>query len=682
LQQVTQSAAAPPQGVDQKIQDRLPGGNLPWTTRPTQGFSGGPPEAPIGNVPLPRERPPEAPPPPQTISQTSPKPTQAYAPPAPKKMEHWGDDYWAIRAAEQNPDIFNTQYMPTEQESYGVLRGAPRQTAAFSAPAVAGLANTVSGLASIVGPFFDFFSKNAFSQNYRRQMLGGLQQEDHQMRIQEHQMRMREDEMKMKRERLIDTAEQLRITHSMMLSDYKSVYDDLNAAGNTPEAQEQAKEQIAELNQKWHHQNLDTLLQNGGLGAVSNALDVEHNKFLHSWAATVSLQSSDKTRKEQEKEAAKAEKQAEIEAPYRKQGVAPATGATESGGVIGYTPPKQPETAPVGATAAEPAAGPDLTQSPALDAADSAGFERGAINDLAEQMLNGDFKQAEFKGNDRVIGLARQREIEMRKQLNDIKHNPNLKTQDDVLNAVAGVSPELKDRVAGLLSGAITAPQRGSVGSAKAPWNHVYSMAEKAEPNIGTILQTRPGTLRSFASGPDSKQVAQLGTAYDHGKALLYKLENLPPWYLQLAASFHAMPFGRQIIGRLVPEASAQIAALEKDIQVFGSETGAVLAYGQGTGAERQALQEGIDWTVPPRAIATVKDQLERLRDREAHIGQKFKYGTGMDFNEYKQKFGIENPDAGIGLDQIDRDRAEDKNVQDYRTYMPGGSNANPQNAQ
>lgn len=686
MQQVAQQAQQPPA----KDQDRLPGGGINFTSPANLHATGAPPADPAQEREAQRERdagqrpavapvamtpPPDKPPPPQAIPGRSPKPPQAYVPSPVRKMEHWGDDYWAMRAIENNPDMAATQFMPTEQEAYGVLRGANKQLAAFAAPAIAGPARIISDLAAIVGPFFDFFSHNAFSEGYRRTALGGTQQELMQTQIKERQMRMHEDEMKAKRERMIDMAEDLRITHDQMLTEYRGVFDGMKPGGWL--TQKQGEEEIAALNEKWHHQNLNVVLQNGGLGAVSNALDVEHNKFVHSWAANASLKSADKTRKETEKEQEKAEKQAAIEAPYRKPGAAaPAAGGAQPGGVMGYTPPDQAAgAAPVTPSEAEPES-PELAQSRALNEADRRGFDRAAINSLAERMLNGDFKPADEKGNDAVVGLAKQRRDEMEKRLNDIKHDANLKTQDDVLNAIDVVSPQLRDKVNGVLSGSITAPQRGAVGSMKTATSLIYAMAEKAEPRISTILQTRPGTLRYFTSGQGARQIAQLGTAYDHGAALLESIERLPPAWQQIAATH--FPGGRAVRDRLFPEASAAIGEIEKNIDVFSSETGAVLAYGQGTGGERKALKEGMDWTTPNRTTAAIKTQLQRLRDREASLGRDFKTGTGMKFDDFRDKFAddisAKEPEAASGLGRLAHDKSKDTDFHDFREYDPGAA--------
>ena len=75
-------------------------------------------------------------------------------------------------AAKDYPAIFGTHLMPTPEEAYGVVRGAGNQLAAYSAPGVGQPMGWAAGLASLIGPFMDHFSNNAFSTNYRNKMLG------------------------------------------------------------------------------------------------------------------------------------------------------------------------------------------------------------------------------------------------------------------------------------------------------------------------------------------------------------------------------------------------------------------------------------------------------------------------------------------------------------------------------
>lgn len=677
LTQLAQQAApppAPPQPPPQqpptaKDQSRLPGGGINWTTRNNMAVFQAPEERPVGNVPLPTPRPPEAP---QQLPPVVVKPPQAYVPSPIRKMEQWGDDYWAIERMKNDPDFSRTQFMPTEQEASGVLRGANKQLATFSAPAIAGPAGVVAGLASIVGPFMDFFSHNAFSEHYRKVALGGTQQQLAELKLKEGYFRLHEDELRAKHDRMMDVQDDLTKTHYDMLTEYRSVFDDLKSGAIT---QETAENNIRALNQKWHHQNFDNAMDNGGLGAVSNGLNLEHQKFMHSWAGNTSLRSADKTRKEADKEREKVEKRSELEAPYRGDDTGAAPAGRESGGVMGYTPPQAAAGAAPVAEPAEPGQ-PDLAQSPALNKAASVGLKNSqTINDLAEQILTGEAKKTDFKGNERVWGFANERASEMRSQLREIKNNSELTNKAAVLDAIGGVSPAMKDRVDAILTGGASAPRAGTAGSLKEPWSTAYALAKKAEPRIDTILKTRDGTLKYFTSGLGARQEAQLGTAYQHGDALLETMSRPPPLW-EKAALFVGPKVVRDY---LYPEASAWVGEVEKNIQVFASETGAVLAYGQGTGREREELKSGMDWTTPNRTMAAVKTQMKRLRDREENLAHDFAMGTGRSYGDFRAGFRdidptiVEgNPGAEDGISAMARDRVKDHEVHDFRTYAPG----------
>lgn len=675
LQLVSQQAPAEQQKLAEtqaKDQSRLPGGGINWTTRKNMAVFQAPEDRPVGNVPLPTPRPAEAPQQLPQVNVKAPKPPQAYVPSPIRPMERWGDDYWAIERLKREPDFANSQFVPTEHEAPGVLRGANRQLANFSAPAIAGPAGIVAGLASIVGPFIDFFSHNAFSEHYRKVALGGTQQQLAELKLKEGYFKLHEDELRAKRDQMLDVQEDLRKTHYDMLTEYRSTFDNFKSGAIT---QEQAEEEIRALNQKWHHGNFDSLLNNQGLSGVASGLDLEHQKFMHSWAASESLRSADRTNKEREKERAAAEKRDEAEAPFRGDGGAASAAGREPGGVMGYDP-KQAAAGQAPVTEPAEQGQPDLAQSPALNRAASVGLKNSQmINDLAEQILTGEAKKNDYKGNERVWGFANERASEIRAGLRDIKNNSELTSKAAVLDAIGGVSPAMKDRVDAILTGGASAPRAGTQGSLKEPWNTAYALAKKAEPRIDTILKTRDSTLKYYTSGLGAKQEAQLGTAYQHGDALLETMSRRPSGWQQ-AAQFIGPKFIRD---RLWPEASAWVGEVEKNIQVFASETGAVLAYGPGTGRERTELKEGMDWTSPNRTIAAVKTQMKRLRDREENLAHDFAMGTGRSYGDFRAGFKDidpkiveDNPNGEDGIAMMARDRVKDHEVHDYRTYAPG----------
>jgi hypothetical protein len=309
----------------------------------------------------------------------------------------------------------------------------------------------------------------------------------------------------------------------------------------------------------------------------------------------------------------------------------------------------------------------DLSRSPALTAAAQAQFGRQDIDDIAQKMLLGQFKQSEYKNQDNRVAFARKRALELQQQIQAVRDR-QFKTQKEALDAISAVSPTLGSDVRGIVTGA-TAPPRG-MSTTKPPWDLIYNLAQKVDPNLdAATFQTRAGTLRYYNSGQGAGQLTKLGTAYDHGKALLTKLQNQPSAFWEMLAT-HA-PLPAAVRDRLFPETSAAIAAIEADTRVFASETNSVLAYGQGTGGERKTIAEEIDWSKPNAAIARVKDLVARLQDREAHVGEGFERGTHMSFRDFMTGFKRAHPEARSGLEQIDRDKGGGSNAPvDYRDYF------------
>ena len=184
--------------------------------------------------------------------------------------------------------------MTSEPEAYGVAQGAGRQLATFSSPFVGGPAGIAANLASIVGPFFDLIGNNAFSRAYRQQKLGGLQEQEAGVRMQEAKMRMQIEQMELTHARMMDNMEEASVKHQEMLTDYGEVFKRIKSPQNPNGdlTEDQARQQIANLNIKWHHQNMDNMLQNRDLRGVQEFLAWEHGKFLDWLSAHTTFEKS------------------------------------------------------------------------------------------------------------------------------------------------------------------------------------------------------------------------------------------------------------------------------------------------------------------------------------------------------------------------------------------------------
>ena len=186
--------------------------------------------------------------------------------------------------------------MPHGSESLGIIAGANKQLANTAAPEVAGLARMASSLATIMGPFFDLMSNNAFSTNYRNRYLGGLQQQEAQVRMQEQQMRMKEEEMEMNRQQLLDIGTRQIAAHTAMMTEYGDV---IWKWQHHFLSDDDAKAQIADLNNKTGHNFLGVKLDNEGIGAVQQYLDWEDKRLHDNWNAYASLYEGGQKKKAQ-----------------------------------------------------------------------------------------------------------------------------------------------------------------------------------------------------------------------------------------------------------------------------------------------------------------------------------------------------------------------------------------------
>jgi hypothetical protein len=269
-----------------------------------------------------------------------------------------------------------------------------------------------------------------------------------------------------------------------------------------------------------------------------------------------------------------------------------------------------------------------LPDTPALSAAKQQSFDPADIDNLAQQMLLGQFKMSEYKNQDNRVRLAQQRAQELRGEVANITSNPKLDTPEKVYAEIdKRLGRNIGDDVRGLVAGRLTIGRGAS--SAKPPFDTLLALGGKADPGLDSqTVMTRARARNYFNAGAGLQQKIKLGTAYTHGQALLDKLQNQPQVMEAIRAGAGFLP--KAVRDRMFPETSAYIAAMEADIQAFTSETNSVLAYGPGSKGERESLKADIDWSQPNEAMARVQDYMSRLRDREDHLRTEYEKNTGL----------------------------------------------------
>jgi hypothetical protein len=288
-----------------------------------------------------------------------PQVPQRYVPASVNTGGRWGEDTSHRQAAETDSSVFETSAMPSMREYPGVIAVAGRQLGQNSAPAVSAPANMASQIATFIGPFLDFYSKNAFSSHYRNQMLGGLAERRQAM------LEQREN-IEIQRDRMIDSLTQARTNQQVMLKDYDEVRQEmelqkkLHDGQNTPEEIEDANQKIRDLNIKYHHQNLDAYLNKYGIPGVFSYLNWENAKNQDIWNAETAAKADKKKKEDREYDPYLG---GGPDAQSGRGGLGEVGGAGEESGV-GSAPVTAPETGAAPAAQGQPEADPLQDTSP------------------------------------------------------------------------------------------------------------------------------------------------------------------------------------------------------------------------------------------------------------------------------------------------------------------------------
>jgi len=219
----------------------------------------------------------EQPPKPVQSNLQRPYPFQQFRPNQPRD-EKWGQDHWARRAGEDYPAIGGSPYMPSYEESFGVIGGAGRQLGAFGPPAVAQPATFASSIANKIGRFADFLGGGAFGRNYDAATA--------------RRVALRREEMELDREQMIQYGEQAIREHKRILANYEEVFA---AKRNNPNMTvREAQDRLWTLAAQNNDRVLQEVIANGGLQAAENFIKSMDAKFMDFWSGITMQQSHSK----------------------------------------------------------------------------------------------------------------------------------------------------------------------------------------------------------------------------------------------------------------------------------------------------------------------------------------------------------------------------------------------------
>jgi hypothetical protein len=359
-------------------------------------------------------------------------PPQRYTPTAPRGHQNWGEIPDAAKAHENYPAISSSALMPTDDEAIRILQMTGKRLSQFSAPSVAGPANIFSSLAALIGPTMDFYSQGTFSSHYRDRYLGGLEQR-------KQAMAERREQMEVYRDQMIDSAQQAMVAHKQMMGDYGAVFKQHELGALTDAQAEQA---IRNLNAKYQHSGLDSMINNRGIGAVQRWLDWEDTQF----ADTINgLTVLDQTKTRSGKTPAE---ENELDKAISAGG---STGGGTSTSTRTQLEPLKGEAAP-----AAPSSGDQAVENPDAAGMDADLMKKYNMSPTGMGMAHSLLQSAdpadenklrlEAKKNfGRPIGAAR----DMRTAINNIAANPAL-TPEQKLEEIGNIDKQVADKLSGI----------------------------------------------------------------------------------------------------------------------------------------------------------------------------------------------------------------------------------------
>lgn len=302
-----------------------------------------------------------------------------------------------------------------------------------------------------------------------------------------------------------------------------------------------------------------------------------------------------------------------------------------------------------------------IASSPELTKAEKDGYDVDLIDGMASQWAIGQqttsgLSRSGIDTKTRAAILARGTEIRNR-MIGNIVNNPNIKSGDReaVLREAEKISPQVAAEVRGVLEGSVI-PRKDT------PY-WVYQLANKADAGITPLtFKSRADTLKAHTVGPMGVNRMKLGTARSHAQDLLNELEELKkpgPNGVSVFDLWAAEKLGTlspALQGKLMPETSAKIGRLNRDISTLNSEYNAVMAYtGRGTLTEREKIDAQLDPANPQRSIADVQKMITLMEARNAELKQNFEIGWGGNYDQIMKNY---DPTQAPGADPEDKTRS------------------------
>lgn len=187
-----------------------------------------------------------------------------YFPPAAAK----GYDEWGKRPLVEDMDSSLNEspgpFVPSMQQSWGVINGAGRNLSRWSAPSVAGPAGSAAMIAGQFAPLLDIISAGAFSRKFNAA----------QMQRQKFELEKQLMTLKIQQEQMVQQAELAIRNHDQMMVDFSKIFFEADQGIITPQEAESRVRQLAMT--KYQHDNLNEVLKAKGLKGVEDYLNNEH----------------------------------------------------------------------------------------------------------------------------------------------------------------------------------------------------------------------------------------------------------------------------------------------------------------------------------------------------------------------------------------------------------------------
>ena len=305
---------------------------------------------------------------------------------------------------------------------------------------------------------------------------------------------------------------------------------------------------------------------------------------------------------------------------------------------------------------AAPAAAPthftdwNATIQRSLDAAATRGFKNGALlRDDAERLLLGDPTIRPQTVGTGPFGIIQGIASQMHQGISDILarnySSDEATRRAQVLRDVAPISQTLAQWIPGLIDGTLTPASGWAKG--RPPWNLVYGLAHKIEPNMDeNMFRTRGATLRSFASGADGRNVTALGTTYLHSQGFLADLHKLQQFEAQGGGTAQEwLGTYKSTAGwsQTTPEQRALFQSLDQEASIVADEF-AKAVHGTGTVEGKKTEAAILGWRT--RDVGGLISMIENtmypeLRDRMEELNVRFSAGTGKSPDSMEKMFQI-----------------------------------------